>query len=93
MQVRENEVEMLAQASTDGASIDGSRCETYIIFIFLVATRILRGSNLQPPKRGAWLGIFQQNWQSHKIAMSSTAKYRIDTKVLRVFEQRRRLRE
>ena len=30
MQVRENEVEMLAQASTDGATIDGSRCETDI---------------------------------------------------------------
>ena len=27
MQVRNNEVEMLAQASTDGATIDGSRCE------------------------------------------------------------------
>jgi len=26
----ENEVEMLAQASTDGATIDGSRCETDI---------------------------------------------------------------
>jgi len=30
MQVRENEVEMLAQASTDGATIDGSRCKTDI---------------------------------------------------------------
>jgi len=30
MQVRKNEVEMLAQASTDGATIDGSRCETDI---------------------------------------------------------------
>ena len=26
----ENEVEMLARASTDGATIDGSRCETDI---------------------------------------------------------------
>jgi len=26
----ENEVEMLAQASTDGATVDGSRCETDI---------------------------------------------------------------
>ena len=31
MQVRKNEVEMLAQASTDGATVDGSRCETDII--------------------------------------------------------------
>jgi len=30
MQVRKNEVEMLAQAYTDGATIDGSRCETDI---------------------------------------------------------------
>ena len=30
MQVRKNEVETLAQASTDGATIDGSRCETDI---------------------------------------------------------------
>jgi len=30
LQVRKNEVEMLAQASTDGATIDGSRCETDI---------------------------------------------------------------
>jgi len=30
MQVRKNEVEMLAQASTDSATIDGSRCETDI---------------------------------------------------------------
>jgi len=28
MQVRNNEVEMLVQASTDGATIDGSRCKT-----------------------------------------------------------------
>ena len=30
MQVRKNEVEMLLQASADGATIDGSRCETDI---------------------------------------------------------------
>ena len=30
MQVRKNQVEMSAQASTDGATIDGSRCETDI---------------------------------------------------------------
>ena len=30
MQVRKNEVEMLAQASTDGANIDGLHCETDI---------------------------------------------------------------
>ena len=42
-----------------------------------MTTRNLRGSTLPPQKKnqnGAWLGIFQPNWQHHKFAISPTAK-------------------
>jgi len=35
---------------------------------------ILRGSNVQEPQKGAWLGVFQPNWHNHKIVTYPTAK-------------------
>jgi len=48
---------------------------------------ILRGSNPHKPrKKWAWLGIFQPNWQSYKIAISPAGKIRSTSNFDRVIE-------
>ena len=44
------------------------------------------------PNKGAWLGIFQPNWQSHKIATSPTANIGSTSNFHRTTEQHSRLR-
>ena len=44
------------------------------------------------PKKGAWLGIIQPNWQNHKIAISPTTKVRSTPYIVRVIELHNELR-
>jgi len=39
-----------------------------------MTTTILRGSDPKKNQKGAWLGIFQPNWQNYKIAISPVEK-------------------
>ena len=45
-------------------------------WVYFMTTHNFKGFKPQPPQppQGAWLGIFQPNWQNHKIALSPTVK-------------------
>ena len=45
-------------------------------WVYFMTTHNFKGFKPQPPQppQGAWLGIFQPNWQNHKIAISPIAK-------------------
>ena len=60
-----------------------------------MTTRNLRGSTPPPKKNqnGAWLGIFQPNWQHHKFAISPTAKIGSTPNFDRIIEPHSWLRE
>jgi len=57
-----------------------------------ITTQILRGSNPLKPKKRAWLGIFQPNWQNYKIAISPAGKIGSTPNFDRIIEPHSRLR-
>jgi len=52
----------------------------------LLGVWMTTGSNPKTPKRAAWLGIFQPNWQNYKIAISPAGKIRSSPNFQRVIE-------
>jgi len=62
-------------------------------FLLSSPNSISRGSNPpKAPQKGAWIGIFQPNWISHKIAISPTANIGSTPNFHRTTAQHRRLR-